>query len=225
MPSGTSYVVGNLPHSTNVPYLVGKKAVYVGPSYRRFLRELGNVADITIWNSMRVATVKSVCDFLFKDLPVKPVNILGQESCELIRVCDIQGKVSFLKVEGTDKPMFLKVIRRHLFFGFNGRYAEDNTVIVDDSPAKHVLNPPQNVILPETWTFAGAGQVDTYLMDTLLPWILQLHMNREQGIQAFRNENKIGRLMMCEDLFNLDYGDLIQAINEDEDIRKLIASK
>jgi hypothetical protein len=73
---------------------------------------------------MKIATVKSVCDFLFKDLPVKPVNILGQESCELIRIRDIRGKVSFLKVKGTDKPMFLKVIKRHLFFGFNGRYVE-----------------------------------------------------------------------------------------------------
>jgi hypothetical protein len=179
MSSGTSYVVGDLSHSTNVPHLVGKKAVYVHPSCRRFLRELGNVAGITIWSSMRVTTVKSICDFLFKDLLVKPVNILGQESCELIKVHDIRGKVSFLKVKETDKPMFLKVIRRHLFFGFNGRHTKDNTVIVDDSLAKHVLNPPQNVILPETWTFASTGQADTYLMDTLLPWILQLHMNRK----------------------------------------------
>jgi hypothetical protein len=65
--------------------------------------------------------------------------------------------------------MFLKVIRKTLFFGFNGRYVEDNTVVVDDSPSKHMLNPSESVILPETWTFAGASQADTYLMDTLLP--------------------------------------------------------
>jgi hypothetical protein len=169
MPSGTTYVVSDLSHSNNVLYLVGKNAVFFCTSCRRFLRELGNVADITIWSPMRVATVKSVCDLLFKDLSIKPVNILGQESCELIRICDTQGKMSFLKVKGTDKPMFLKVIRRHLFFGFNGRYVEDNTVIVDDSLPKHLLNPPQNVILPESWTFASVGQADTYLMDTLLP--------------------------------------------------------
>jgi hypothetical protein len=89
--------------------------------------------------------------------------------------------VSFLKVKFTYKPVFLKVLRKELFFGFNGRYAEDNTIIVDGSPPKHVLNPSENVILPEAWTFAGASQVDTFLMDTLLPWILQLHINREQG--------------------------------------------
>jgi hypothetical protein len=169
MLSGTRYVVGNMPHSSNVPPLVAKEVVFIRPSCRRFLRELGNVADITIWSSMVLATAKSVCDLLFRGLPIKPVNILGQESCERIRVRDTHGKVSFLKVKITEKPVFLKVLRNELFFGFNGRYVEDNTIIVDDSPPKHVLNPFENVILPETWTFAGAGQADTFLMDTLLP--------------------------------------------------------
>jgi hypothetical protein len=134
------------------------------------------VAGITIWSSMRVATVKFVCDLLFKDLLIKLVNILNQESCERIRVCNTHGKVSFLKVKGFDKPMFFKVFCKELFCGFEGRYAKDNIIIVDDSPPKHVLNPSENVILPETWTFVSANKKDAYLMDTLLPWILQLHM-------------------------------------------------
>jgi hypothetical protein len=76
---------------------------------------------------MKVPTVKSVCDLLFKDLLIKPVNVLGQESCDQIRVHDMQGKVSFLQVKGTHKPVFLKVIWKELFFAFNGRYSEDNT--------------------------------------------------------------------------------------------------
>jgi hypothetical protein len=118
---------------------------------------------------MKVAIVKFVCDLLFVDLPIKPVNILGQESCDQIRVKDDQWKVLYLKVKGTNKPLFLKNIRKHLFFGFDGRYSEDNTKIVDDSLIKHVLNPSENVILLEPWAFAGAGQSNTYLMDMLLP--------------------------------------------------------
>jgi hypothetical protein len=52
-------------------------------------------------------------------------------------------------------------------------------------------------------------------MDTLLSWILQLHMNWEQDIWAFQNQNKIGRLMMYEDPFDLDYVELMQAIDDD----------
>ena len=167
---------------------------------------------------MRVATVKSVCDLLFQGLAVKPLNILGQESCDRIRVQDDRGKVSYMKVKGTEKDLFLKTLPKLFLSTFRGRYSAENTIIVDDSPMKHVLNPAENVILPETWAYAGAGQADTYLMDTLLPWVLQLHVNQEQGIRTFRNLNKIGRPMMCEDLFDLDYSEILKAIKDDQKI-------
>ena len=172
---------------------------------------------------MRESTVKSVCDLLFKGLAMKPRNILGQESCDRIRVQDDRGKVSYMKVKGTNKDLFLKMLKKHLFDTFEGRYSADNTIIVDDSPMKHVLNPAENVILPETWAYAGAGQADTYLMDTLLPWLLQLHRNREQGIQEFRKLNRIGRPMMCEDPFDFDYAEILEAIEDDKRISEQFA--
>jgi hypothetical protein len=80
-------------------------------------------------------------------------------------------------VKKIDKQLFLKPIRKHLFFGFDGTCSIDIITIVDDSLVKHVLNSIKNAILPEPWTFASIGQSDTYLMDTLLPWVLQLHVN------------------------------------------------
>jgi hypothetical protein len=128
-----------------------------------------------------------------------------------------------MKMKGTKKELFLKTIHKHLFSSFGGKYSLENTIIVDDSLVKHVLNPLENVILPESWTFAGAGQLDTYLMDTLLPWVLQLHVNREQGIQTFWNHNRIGRPMMCEDPFNLDFSEITKAIEDDQRISALFA--
>ena len=95
------------------------------------------------------------------------------------------------------------------------RYFIENTIVVDDSPVKHVLNPLENIILPESWTFASASQSDTYLMDTLLPWVLQLYVNQEQGIPTFQNHNRIGRPMMCEDPFDLDFSEILKAIEDD----------
>jgi hypothetical protein len=57
--------------------LTGSKTVFICPSCQRFLRELSNVADITIWISMRVTTTKSICDLFLKNFPQKPINILG----------------------------------------------------------------------------------------------------------------------------------------------------
>ena len=86
------------------------------------------------------------------------------------------------EMKGTKKDPFLKTLQKHFFFSFGGRYFVDNIIVVDDSLVKHILNPSENIILPKTWIFVRAGQADTYFMDTLLPWILQLHVNREQGI-------------------------------------------
>ena len=123
-----------------------------------------------------------------------------------------------MKVKGTNKDLFLKTLQKHLFSGFGDRYSAHNTIVVDNSPIKYVLNPSENIILPETSVFARAGQADTYLMDTLLPWVLQLHVNQEQGIQKFRNLNRIGRPMMCEDPFGFDYSEILQAIEDDKKI-------
>jgi hypothetical protein len=62
MPRGQAYVDGSRPHSNIVSYLVGPKAVFICSSYQRFLRELSNMADITIRSSMKVTTTKSVCN-------------------------------------------------------------------------------------------------------------------------------------------------------------------
>jgi hypothetical protein len=72
---------------------------------------------------------------------MKPLNILTQESCDRIRVQDDRQKVSYMKVKGTKKDLFLKTIQKHLFSSFRGRYSAENTIVVDDSPVKHVLNP------------------------------------------------------------------------------------
>jgi hypothetical protein len=128
-----------------------------------------------------------------------------------------------MKVKGTEKELYLKSIQKYLFSGFRGRYCAENTVVVDDSPMKHVLNLSENVILPESWTFVGASESDSFLMDTLLPWVLQLHVNQDQGIRMFRNLNKIGRPMMCEDPFDLDYSEIIKAIEDDMKLSPLFA--
>jgi hypothetical protein len=63
-----------------------------------------------------------------------------------------------MKMKGTKKKLFLKTIQKHLFSSFGSRYSPENTIVVHDSPVKHVLNPFENVILPKSWTFASAGE-------------------------------------------------------------------
>ena len=74
----------------------------------------------------------------------------------------------------TKKELILKSIQKYLFFGFGDRYSAKNSIVIDDTLVKRVFIPSENVILPVSWTFAAASELDTYLMNTLLPWVLQL---------------------------------------------------
>ena len=46
------------PHSATIPAIVGPKAVFVRPNCAHFLRELGLIAHVSIWSSMKKFTVQ-----------------------------------------------------------------------------------------------------------------------------------------------------------------------
>ena len=50
-------------------------------------------------------------------------------------------------VPGTQKELFLKNLDT-LFSGYRGIFNSRNTVIVDDTPLKHIMNMYENVVLP-----------------------------------------------------------------------------
>ena len=84
-----------------------------------------------------------------------------------------------MKVKGTHKDIFLKTLSKHLFGRFSGKFTKENTLVIDDSPVKHILNNSENVLLPVSWLHNGAGQLDTFLIDTLLPCLQELHRSHD----------------------------------------------
>ena len=59
-------------------------------------------------------------------------------------------------VPGTQKELFLKNLDT-LFYGYRGIFNSGNKIIVDDSPLKHIMNRPENVLLPNPWSNRGNG--------------------------------------------------------------------
>ena len=78
------------------------------------------------------------------------------------------NRVTTMKIKGTYKDIFLKMLSKGLFGRFNGKFTKENTLVIDDSPVKHVLNDLENVLLQVSWSHDGAGQSNTFLIDTLL---------------------------------------------------------
>jgi hypothetical protein len=128
-------------HSATIPTCVGPKAIYVRPSIATFVRRVSGFADITVWSSMMKSTTSQVVDYLFHR-NVKPVAVYGQESCDTIQVNNGEE----LKYPKSDKNIFLKTMNSHLFLGDASRYKENNTILIDDSPEKSILNNTGNAI-------------------------------------------------------------------------------
>jgi hypothetical protein len=159
-------------------------------------------------------TTEQICRYLFRGLP-PPENILGQEHCDRVKVLH-NRTITFLKVKGTKKDLFLKTLRKSLFESFGGRYTKDNTIIVDDSPMKHLLNEPENVILLDAWSYQEDGRKDIYLIESLLPYLRRVHDSHVDGFRSFRRAERIGRQMMREDPFDVDYNELMAAVAKSE---------
>ena len=109
-----------------------------------------------------------------------------------------------MKVKGTHKDIFLKTLSKGLFTKFNGKFRKKNTIIIDNSLVKHILNDSENVLFPMLWSSDEAGQNDTFLMDTLLPWLRQLHQTQDTRVAA-RVLDKIGQPMLCDDPSSKEY--------------------
>jgi len=120
-----------------------------------------------------------------------------------------------LKVKGTQKDVFLKTLARKLFPYFGGHYTGLNTLVVDDSPLKHILNDARNVLLPDSWSNNYRGQSDSFLIEILLPYLRHIHYRRDI-LLGRGDQPRIGQRMMNEDPNNVEYIDVLKAIDNSQ---------
>lgn len=215
VPKDQVYNLVSNAHSSVLPAPIGPKAVFVRPHCLDFLRELTAIAYVSVWSSMVLTTTKSICDYLFRGVH-SPYLIWGQNSCEVVKVRGLRNKLSNLKVKGTNKDLFLKPLDK-LFDALDSKFHPHDTIIIDDSREKHVVNEPENVVLPVSWSERDVS--DRFLVDELLPWIQRLHQSRGRSLLSFRGEDNIGRRMLSEEADSTEYDELISTV---ETSRKLV---
>jgi hypothetical protein len=175
-------------HSATIPTCVGPKAIYVHPGVAAFVRRVSGFADITVWSSMMQSTASQVVDYLFHR-NIKPVAVYGQESCDIIQVNNGEE----LKYPKSDKSIFLKTMSSHLFLGDASRYKENNTILIDDSPEKNILNNTWNVVFLKSWKHTVKNCLsDNYLCTELAPWLERLHREGQGEVAQFVNKNHLG---------------------------------
>jgi len=155
-------------HSAVVPTIVEKKEIYVKPNCTEFLSELGKIAIVSVWSSMMMFNTDGVSKHFFEGIEM-PSLVLSQVSYTKLKCKDDSGKITTFKEPGTSKELFLKNLST-LFKDSWGNFTLENTIVVDDSPSKHIMNNFKNVILPNAWSNRSNGPKDTFFRDTFLPW-------------------------------------------------------
>ena len=125
---------------------------------------------------MLESTTRDICSYLFGPFLVNPHRILGHKDCDRVSLRKDGNKMFYMKEVGTQKDIFLKTSSNNLFNSYDGHYTPANTLVIDDSPIKHMLNLSKNVLLLLTWSYKGDGASrDSVLMEELLPYFLNLH--------------------------------------------------
>ena len=116
-------------------------------------------------------------------------------------------------VPKTQKELFLKNLDT-LFSSYKEIFNSGNTVIVDDTPLKHIMNKSEDVVLPNPWSNYWNGERDTFLLRTLLLWFRRLHLACDEGLKSFREHgpNRIGQKMLCDERNRTEYNKIMEVM-------------
>ncbi|GAB2228666.1 hypothetical protein Droror1_Dr00022789 [Drosera rotundifolia] len=150
------------------------RAIFRRPFCSDFLNFCMERFDVAIWSSRSKTMVDKIVQILLGDLKEKLIFCWDLSQCT-------QSKVNTL--ENRHKPVVFKELRRvwektdpHVQWE-KGYYNASNTLLVDDSPYKALLNPPNTALFPVSYSFKDrriddsigqGGNIRTYLEELAL---------------------------------------------------------
>ncbi|XP_022884168.1 uncharacterized protein LOC111400928 [Olea europaea var. sylvestris] len=148
------------------------RAVFRRPFCDDFLKFCFENFDVAIWSSRSKKIIEKVVNYLLGDLQHK-----------LLFCWDISQstQTGFKTLENMHKPLVMKELKKIWekddpnFPWEKGYYNESNTLLLDDSPYKALLNPPHTTIFPYSYRYKDksdnslgpGGNLRVYLEDML----------------------------------------------------------
>ncbi|CAK8570012.1 unnamed protein product [Lathyrus sativus] len=143
-------IVSSPPKHVKPDAIIGYKALFKRPFYLEFLNFCFERFEVAVWSSRLKRNVDNVIDHLLGDLKQKLVFCWDLSHCT---------ETSFKTLENKHKPLVFKDLRK-IWENYDpnvplekGYYNESNTLLLDDSPYKALLNHPYNSIFPHTYSY------------------------------------------------------------------------
>ncbi|KAJ1382324.1 HAD-like superfamily [Sesbania bispinosa] len=143
-------IVSPPPKDHKADATIARRAIFKRPFYLEFLKFCFDKFEVGVWSSRTKKNVGRVIDYLMGDMKSKLLFCWDLSHCT---------ETSFKTLENKHKSLVFKDLSKlwekqdpNLPWE-KGYYNESNTLMLDDSPYKALLNPPNNSIFPHTFTY------------------------------------------------------------------------
>ncbi|XP_054821639.1 uncharacterized protein LOC129320289 [Prosopis cineraria] len=160
--------VSHVPFGYEPDAWISKKAVFKRRFCDDFLKFCFEKFNVGVWSSRHKNNVEAAIQFLMGKSASKLLFCWNQSHCTM---------TDFNTVENRDKPLVLKELRKlweKLEPGLpweKGEFNESNTLLLDDSPHKALVNPMNTAIFPYSYHYRDlrdsslglGGDLRTYL--------------------------------------------------------------
>ncbi|KAI4387829.1 hypothetical protein MLD38_000226 [Melastoma candidum] len=187
-------IVSPPPKNHKADVNIARRAVFKRPFCLDFLKFCFEHFDVGIWSSRTRKNVQKVVDYLLGDLKDRLLF------CWDISHCTV---TEFKTLENKHKPIVFKDVRR-LWEKYDpdlpwekGYYDQSNTLLLDDSPYKALLNPPNTAVFPHSYCFKHNGDTALGGGGDLRHYLERLMVARD--IQQFVGQHPFGQTAIAED--------------------------
>ncbi|XP_023770802.1 uncharacterized protein LOC111919483 isoform X1 [Lactuca sativa] len=137
-------IVSPRPQDVQADYYIPKRAIFKRPYLDGFLRFCFERFNVGIWSSRTKQVLYPVVDFLLGDLKKNLLFIWDNSFCTNTGMKTLEDKY---------KPMVFKDLRKIWLKWLDGTFHESNTLLLDDSPYKALLNPKNTAIFPLSYSY------------------------------------------------------------------------
>ncbi|KAJ7971082.1 NLI interacting factor-like phosphatase [Quillaja saponaria] len=186
-------IVSPPPKGRKADLNIARRAIFKRPHCMEFLKFCFDNFEVGVWSSRKMENLERVTDYLMEDLKQKLLFSWDLSHCTA---------TSFKTLENKYKPLVFKELRR-LWEKHDPNlpwekedYSETNTLLLDDSPYKALLNPLHTAIFPYSYSFedrsdnslAAGGDLREYLEGLVMAESVQEYVEKHPFGQAALDE-------------------------------------
>ncbi|KAF9616925.1 hypothetical protein IFM89_032995 [Coptis chinensis] len=129
--------------------VINNRSVFTRPFCKDFLKFCFEKFDVGIWSSRMSHNMVGVVDTILGDLKKQLLFSWDQSYCTDTGLTPSQ--IGLMTPNNTTKPLFLMELKK--IWNKYEEYNESNTLLLDDTPYKSLLNPPHTAIFPEPYIY------------------------------------------------------------------------